>query len=327
MIKSFVAAVALSSAFASSTAFADDLDPASAPAPVQPTAPVPPPAPIATPACSLGAHAGIPDADASTAAQIVCDEIFKLGATPGVRYRVGLGKLGNVLILSVTVESAPGTIQDHKQLQLSGIEEVSVAAPRIAESVVHGTPLTQTQKVDNIVGDEARKPRKKSGSTHFALGLIGVMPPLSSGGSPAPGIDLEFSYESGSFALAAGLRAATTGGQDNTHVGYVALAIGGRYFLTDTDIAPYIGGGLAWTGLSVRTNGNTYDNGGLGAYTEIGVQALRTHRTHLTLGLRADLPFYSLKGSSVYDTATASYSSAVPSLYYVPLTIGLGITF
>ncbi len=304
----------------SSAASADDVDPSTSPPPPAPTA-------GATPRCVLGAHAGIPDADASTAAQVVCDEIFKLGPTGASHYRIGLGKLGNVLILSVTVESAPGTIQDHKQLQLSGIEEVPVAAPRIAESVVHGTPLAQTQKVDNIVGDEARKPRKKNGSTHFAIGLIGVMPPLSAAGAPAPGIDLEFSYESAPFAIGAGLRAAS--GQDDAKVKYIALTVGGRYFLGDTDIAPFIGGGLAWLSLSAHTDGATHDGSGLGAYTEIGVQALRTHRTHLTLAVRADLPFYSLKASnSSYNYATASYtSSASPSLYYVPLTLSLGITF
>lgn len=321
-MKKLFAALAASSLLVSSVAFADEPDPSSV------VPPQPAPAVAATPRCVLGAHAGIADADASTASQIVCDEIFKLGPTGASHYRVGLGKLGNVMILSVTVESAPGTIQDHKQLQLTGIEEVPVAAPRIAESVVHGTPLAQTQKVDNIVGDEARKPRKKSGSTHFALGLIGVMPPLSAGGSPAPGIDLEFSYESGSFAIGAGLRAAN-GGQDTAHVSYVALTVGGRYFLTDTDIAPYIGGGLAWTGLSAKTSDGTHDGSGLGAFTEIGVQALRTHRTHLTLGVRADLPFYSLRGSSSYTSyQTSGYtSSPSASLYYVPLTLNLGITF
>lgn len=319
MKKLLAAAFAASSLLGSSAALADDLDPA--------TAPPPPPAPIATSRCTLGAHAGIPDADAMTAAQVVCDEIFKLGAPANAHYRVGLGKLGNVIILSVTVESSPGVTQDHKQMQLSSIEEVSVAAPRLAQAAVHGTPLQQTQTVDNIVGDEARKPRKKSGSTHFALGLIGVLPPLSAGGSPAPGIDLDFSYEASNFSLNAGLRGAS-GGQDQAHVGYFALTIGGRYFLTDTDIAPFIGGGMAWTTLTARTSSFNGDNNGLGAYGEIGVQALRTHRTHLTLGLRADLPFYSLKeGSSVYNYATQSYSTSNASLYYVPLTISLGITF
>jgi len=316
-------AAVVSSLFASSTALADDLDPANSPPP-------PAPAPVAAgPRCALGAHAGIPDADATTAAQVVCDEIFKAGPPQGTHYRVGLGKLGNVIILSVTVESTPGgTIQDHKQMQLAGIEEVPVAAPRIAESVVHGTPLAQTQKVDNIVGDEARKPRKKSGSTHFAIGLIGVMPPLSTGGSPAPGIDLDLSYESGNFSLNGGLRGGGTAGQDTTHVGYFALTVGGRYFLSDSDFAPYVGSCLAWTALSSRSDSFNGDNSGLGAYGEIGLQGFRTHRTHLTLGLRADFPFYSLKGnSSTYNYTTQTYGSSNPSLYYVPLTLALSITF
>jgi hypothetical protein len=318
-----VAAVATSSLFACSAAFADDdVDPAHSPPPAQPSA-----QPSATPRCMLGAHAGIPDADAQTAAQIVCDELFKQGPPPGVQYRVGLGKLGNVIILSVTAESAPGVISEHKQMQLSGIEEVPVAAPRIADSVVHGTPLAQTQKVDNVVGDEARNPKKKSGSMHFGIGLIGVMPPLSSLAAPAPGIDLDLSYESSDFSINAGLRGGGTAGQDTTHVGYFALTVGGRYFLGDHDVSPFLGGGLAYTALSARNDSFNGDNSGLGAFGEVGVQALRTHRTHLSAGLRADLPFYSLKSSSSYSNYALTNGASSGSLYYVPITVALTITF
>jgi hypothetical protein len=325
MNKILVAALASSSLFVCSAAFADE--PEAPPAPVAP-APVAPAPQAAAPRCVLGAHAGIDEADANTAAQLVCSEIFKSGPAAGTQYRVGLGKLGNVIILSVTAESAPGVISDHKQLQLSNIEEIPVAAPRIAESITKGTPLAQTQKVDNIVGDEARVQRKKSGSTHFAIGLIGVMPPLSSFGAPAPGIDLDLSYESQNFSINGGLRGGGTAGQDTTHVGYFALTVGGRYFVGDGDVSPYIGGGIAWTALSARTDTFDGDNSGLGAYGEVGVQALRTHRTHLTLGLRADLPFYSLRGSGSVNYTNSGYTTTPSSsLYYVPLTVALSITF
>lgn len=331
MKTTLTAAAIAASLLVSSFALAQDAEaesPAPLPAPVAAT-------PARTPApsgCFLGTHAGIPDADAQTAASIVCSELSKHAAQPGASYRVGLGKLGAVVILSLTMESAPGVIQEHKQLQLSGIEEVAVAAPRIVDALVNGTPVAQTQKVDNVVGEEARTPKKKPGSAHFAAGLIGVLPPLSQGAAPAPGIDLALHYETTSFAAGVGLRGAG-GKPDKTELGYFALTVGGRYYLSDADIAPYVGGGVAWSWLSVHGDGFNGDKSGLGAFGEVGIEALRSHRSHLTLGLRADLPFYSLHGTSVSSTGASdgyggySYSTTSTSLYYVPLTVALTFTF
>ena len=327
MKTTFLAASIAASLFASSFALAQEEE--SAP-------PAPPRAhaaqPVASGGCSLGTHAGIPDADAETAASIVCAELSKHATQPGASYRVGLGKLGSVVILSLTMESSPGVIQEHKQLQLSGIEEVAVAAPRVVDAVVNGTPVSQTQKVDNVVGEEARTPKKKPGSAHFAAGLIGVLPPLSHGAAPAPGIDLALHYETTSFAAGVGLRGAG-GKPDKTELGYFALTVGGRYYLSDADISPYVGGGFAWSWLSVHGDGFSGEKSGLGAFGEVGVEALRSHRSHLTLGLRADLPFYSLQGTDVNASAPTgyggytNYTTTTTSLYYVPITVGLTFTF
>ena len=39
-------------------------------------------------------------------------------------------------------------------------------------------------------------------------------------------------------------------------------------------------------------------NSGLGAYVDAGAEILRTHHTHLALGLRLDLPFYALNNNN-----------------------------
>jgi hypothetical protein len=326
------AAAIVASLLVSSFALAQDAEIDGAPTP--PTA-APPAAARAPSGCFLGTHAGIPEADAQTAASIVCSELSRHATQPaqaGASYRVVLGKLGSVVILSLTQESSPGVIQEHKQLQLSGIEEVSVAAPRIVDALVNGTPIAQTQKVDNVVGEEARMPKKRPGSAHFAAGLIGVLPPLSQGAAPAPGIDLALHYETTSFAAGVGLRGAG-GKPDKTELGYFALTVGGRYYLSDADIAPYVGGGIAWSWLSVHGDGFNGDKSGLGAFGEVGIEALRSHRSHLTLGLRADLPFYALHGTTMTSTGASDgyggygYSTTSTSLYYVPLTVGLTFTF
>lgn len=149
--------------------------------------------------CRLGDHEGFEEADARTAGQLVCSEIGRAGAPAGTHFRVSLGKLGSVTILSVAREGeTPGSTADSREMRLQGIEEVMVAAPRIAESIVKGTPLNETEKVDNLVGQETRQPKIKPGKTHFGLGLVGLLPPLDQGFTPAPGIDLDIHYETGS---------------------------------------------------------------------------------------------------------------------------------
>jgi hypothetical protein len=286
--------------------------------------------------CLLGAHAGIPDADAQTASRLVCGEIAHRGAHPGATYRVGLGRLGRSVILSVTVEPEPGVIQDERHLTLSDIEEVPVAAPRLAEGIVHGTPIAETVKVDNVVGEEARPYKRRSGSVHFAMGIIGVLPPLGAANiDPAPGLALELHYETPRFAAFVDTRfAGTTTEHSTTEISYQALAIGGRYYTSDSDFSPYLGGGLAFSHATLRDTGFSGENGGFGAFGEVGIEALRTHQAHLTFGVRVDLPFYSMENKSVNSTYYYCNTSPCPtpapsqsSTYYAPITMALTLTF
>src|SRR5580698_7191742 len=69
----------------------------------EPSSPPPlprPPAPSGPP-CRLAEHGGIDDGDAATVAQLVCTAIGRAGAPATARYRVAIGKLGSVIILSV----------------------------------------------------------------------------------------------------------------------------------------------------------------------------------------------------------------------------------
>ncbi len=337
------AAAAASLLLLSSFAYAQD-DAPTDPTPVAPPLPVviaPAPQPVSAPApaaavgvCSLGTHAGIDEADAQTAAEIVCAEVSHRGMHAGARYRVGLGKLGHTVVLSLTMETAPGVIAEHRQIELTGIEEVPVAAPRLADAVNRGEAIEETQRVGNVVRAETTPPLTKKGAIHFSVGILALMPPVGSSGTPAPGMEMSFNYEWNNFTAGVGFRAAGNSASDNngSSVGYAGLSVGGRYYLSDGDVAPYIGGGLAWSWEQV-TNASYAggaSNSGIGAYGEIGVTALRTHRSHLSLGVRADLPFYSLTADTSYDPYAgggATTPTNTSSLYYVPISINATFTF
>jgi hypothetical protein len=324
-------ATLVASLLASTAALAQDPD-----APLTPPPEAPPAAAtVSVPPCRLAEHAGLDEADSRTAAQLVCANIARAGASPGEHFRVSLGKLGSIVILSVAAEgSVSGSTLDLREMRLQGIEEVEVAAPRIAQSIVHGTPIAETEKVDNLVGGETRQPKPKAGKMHFGLGLAGLFPPLDQGVGPAPGFVLDLHYETGSgrFELGGAFRAgggATS--NDAPDMGFVMFSVGGRYFTSDADISPYFGGGLSWgyLNLKVPAQGLQGDNSGLGAYADAGVQVLRTHGTHLSLGARLDLPFFALntQGAANYDAASGAYTtSATRSFYYAPLSLELRLT-
>jgi hypothetical protein len=312
------------------------------------TAPAPASAPAAAPStgitvtipqCRLADHAGIDDADAWTAGQLVCAEISHAGPPEGARYRVSLGKLGSVIILSVAREGETlGSTADSRELRLQGIEEVSVAAPRIAESIVHGAPLRETERVDNLVGEETRVPKSKPGKAHFAVGLVGQLPPLDRGIAPAPGASLDLHYETSTFEVGGAMRfGGGSSSETAPSIGFFNLSLGGRLFTTKEDMSPYFGAGLSWgyLNLKVPETGFSGDNSGLGAFVDAGVEVMRTHHAHLSAGLRLDLPFYAVNNKG-YDGPNYSppYGGGSPgpverqnSLYYAPLSLELRLTF
>lgn len=339
-----------------SVAFAQDAPPP-LPAPLPP--PPPPPSSTTDPApptavpptyapgspasttCVLSDHAGIEDADAQTAGRLVCDEITRAGAPAGSHYHVHLGKLGSVLILSVDRDgTTPGTIGDTRQIRLQGIEEVSVAAPRIADAIVHGTPMADTKTTENLVGEDTRRPRRASGEMHFALGLEGMLPPLDMGLGPAPGLIMDLHYEASRIEIGGSVRFGGAATSDtDTYVDFFAASLGARYFFTDSDIAPYLGGGFAWEWLNLVEPSQNFqsNNGGGAAYIDGGVELLRTHSAHLAIGARLDLPFFSLNNSvsgAVSPAGTFSGATTNPPapsttsrVYYAPVSLEMRFTF
>lgn len=306
-----------------------------APAPALAPTPLPAPVTITMPACRLAEHAGVDEASAQTAAQIVCDAIQHAGASPTEHYRVSLGRLGSMVVLRVSQEgSSIGSTLDSRSLRLQGIEEVPVAAPRIADSIVHGTSLHDTETVDNLVGEEARQPKSKGGKTHFAMGLVGILPPLDRGLTPAPGLDLDVHYETSDQKLELGGSMRFGGASDNNDTstvmnGFFVFSMGGRLYTSAADFSPYVGGGLTWSYLNLSVPGLFKGDGsGLGAYADAGVEVLRTHHAHLSVGMRLDVPFFAMHGVAALAGPSTCLGCGVQStLYEAPLSLEMRLTF
>ena len=299
-----------------------------------------PPGPTGPP-CRLAEHSGIEDTDAATAAQLVCTALARAGAPATARYRVGIGRLGSVIILSLALEGETfGSTADTREMRLASIEDVPGAAPRIAAAIVHGTVIEDIEAPPPVVPTAPEVPRSPPPSqtrVHFALGMVGQFPPLDRSPTPAAGADLELHAEINSFEIVTDLR---FGGDDSNNavgVTFVEFSMGGRYFTSESDVSPFVGGGFAWSYLNLTDNVHNDFNGnhnGLGAYGELGVEIGRTHHTHLAFAARLDAPFYSLNNdlSGSPPTAVPVTGSAEPplqigTLYYAPLSLEIRVTF
>jgi hypothetical protein len=274
--------------------------------------------------CTLAAHPGIDDVDAQTSVDIICSELEKRGVPAGREIR--LGKLGGRVLVAV----------DDKRLLVNSVEEVPVAAPRLAEAVATGASTDETRKVDNVVGPETRAPKIVPGSVGLKGGIIGAMPATRDSGI-APGVAVGILARSGRFGLDGHLRAGGGGGAE-TQMTHVVLGSGALYYFTDGDFAPYLGGGVGLMHYKLeRSRIDSVENTGFGFYAEGGVEALRTHHVAFTVGIRADVPTFNLKsdyvsGPSSYYDARGTYQTmdtqpAPHPRHIVPLSLMVGFLF
>jgi hypothetical protein len=321
--------------------------PAPAPIPADDTSSPPPlprpSSPSAGPPCRLAEHSGVDDADAGTVAQLVCSALSRAGAPADGRYRVGIGKLGSVFILSVALEGDIfGSTADTREMRLASIEEAATAAPRIAAAIVHGTVIEDIEAPAPSPVPEVPKapPPSTAAKVHFALGLLGQFPPLDRSATPAAGADLELHAEWSIAEIVTDIRFGGDSSDRSVGITFVEFSMGGRFFTSEADLSPFIGGGFAWSYLAMTDHvHNDFDGShtGLGAYGELGLEIGRTHHTHLAFGVRLDLPFYSMENDVGAVTVPnpnppGTFNSAqtplvIGTLYYAPLSLEIRVTF
>ncbi|HEY0841140.1 MAG TPA: hypothetical protein VGD74_13210 [Vulgatibacter sp.] len=272
-------------------------------------------------ACVMGAMRGIPESDAETVAEIVCEALRDRGVDvghptlepgAGEAYRIDARPLGSKLFLTVTRENASGASLGKATLDVVSIEEVPVAAPRLAGMVVDGKSASQTATVSTLVGDETRQYQKKGGETLWGLGFTGIAVPDS---KVFPGFGLVFrgAFETEDFGIVGDLRltGASPSGRDDAVVLFTA-SINGRYFLLSGGWSPFIGAGLGWTAAELTGEEFSVNETGMGANVEAGLEFLRFYKSRLSVDFRVDLPFFDL-----------SDFSGSNKRYVTPLTFGL----
>jgi opacity protein-like surface antigen len=283
---------------------------------------------------------GVAADDAETAAALVCGALRRESGGAG-RFEVSLGTLGSAIILTVERREPSGSVS----ARLERLEEIEVAAPRLARALVRGEAFTSTQRVDNLLESETRSAPVKHGAVRFAASVADVETPGL--GARATGFSLGLQYVTPRFALPVDLRFGLD--EDRypaARASLFAVSLGGRYFFSTRDTSPFAGAGMGLLWLDASEGAfpeSAAGNAGYFAadtlqvapYLEVGVEALRLHRGRVGLFVRVDLPLSTLKSPETryyeWDAAADGPGSerVVPggTRYVAPVSIGVHVSF
>ena len=272
---------------------------------------------------------GVSAGAADSVARVVCDELRTRGVTIGqptrqatgaAAYRIDISELSAKVIITVSYQAPIGVVQRSRRVVISSLDEIVVAGPRLAEAIVKDVPLEDTERVDNVLIEDAKRSIRKSSRTRAAFGLNTVVLPVD--GSFGPGLAGELLFDSDAFTIGAMANFASLQGDADSGT-YLAIRVGARYFLGPNDISAYVGAGASLSTMTTAQDEHSapvFEGGGAGVYGEVGFEMLRTHRTRLALGARVDVPFFSLKdeGRAYYDESTSEYTSSSGSSKWTP---------
>jgi hypothetical protein len=275
--------------------------------------------------CVVGEHAGVEREDARTTADVLCHALASHAARPGT-YDIRLGKLGSKLLLVLTERAT----RAERRLFIQGVEEVPTASERVVAALVENKSIEQTASVDNVVSSEAAAPRQKKVQAGAILGLT-AQSAVGAASTTSGGLELDMQFRLHNFALLGQARAGGIGSAANT-LGYASLGVGGRYFLGDGDIAPFVGGGLMLAYFQANEAlSSAFSGSGFGAYGELGFGFMRSSHVGGVVNLRADIPMFSLDRKFEDDVSSSPAGGGnlveTTSMYLVPLSLNVGVSF
>lgn len=274
--------------------------------------------------CELGENIGVAPADAQVASRIVCAEVLQQARRASreapYAYRVHLGKLGTRVLLRVTEHANGVDVNDQRQSSLDGVEDVSGISRRLAESLVTKKTMASLESTENIAPEEARVPRVKEGLASVEIGLAGTMLAGDQTSEVAPGLRGALSYHMKRSYITASTRFGVA-----RDAALIDASIGGGAHLSDKDIAPYVGAGIAYLSMSDELLGTGHSGSGFAPYAEVGASVFRTSRTGLRVGLRADIPMFKMEGKQGL-VLVADTGNPLPSpIYQVPISLSVSM--
>jgi hypothetical protein len=222
------------------------------------------------------------------------------------------------IVISATRYAADGKMIYSAKITASGLDDVEPASDRLAKSLVHKRPPTETRTLDNVTTTEGIQPKRVStarvagfkGGFVYPIGWKERVRSMMS-----VGFDLRLEGEHHFLELGVGF-AVPAGTESPYAYGGVWSEIGASYYLTHEVTSPYLG-----LGLMPRLMSKDVTN--LAAYGQGGMMFFRDASTRLYTDLRIAQNLLPV-GFSVCD---AAYSCGTRRLYPTEVSLNIGLGF
>ena len=235
---------------------------------------------------------GIAESDLSTATELIrvsvgqsgSHHVSKDSSKADFILRPRLMKLGSAYIM--TLEKLKGEeVVFSNQLKASQLDELDKITSRLTRSVIESLKSEKEAKVGEVTDEEAKQgSQRKPAIRGYYFGIGPVL--LGNLGSSGLGYDLSgaYAWDVNQIMVQIFTDLAFKGSAS-----FLDIGIGGHYFLSDRDLAPYLAADFGYAGASVQ---NTLESsGGFALGFGAGFQLLRTSSIHLELGTRFTVLF------------------------------------
>jgi hypothetical protein len=232
-----------------------------------------------------------------------------------------LSRLGARMFVNVEEHEASGRTVWTEHATAATPEDLETVLPRVAVALVRKQSYAETRTHETVTLRESEPPVRLRPDKIIGF-RAGVVLPYVGGDDTAPSIEAGFDmrFERGRYFLgwATGLTL-PTGDEfdDQAQVGLAFLEMHGAYYLADSEIGPYLGGGLQPRIVFVDrefdevtgTGGDTDGGVGLGLLARAGVMFARSSRMRLFAEV-------------VVDQEMAEVGGVHPTLVHLDLGMG-----
>jgi len=258
-----------------------------------------------------------PNETAAAAAQQLSkpDAARQLGLTQYIT--VQCVRLNTKMTVRAELHNVHGSTLYQVRTVAMSLDDMEQVSDRVASSLYRRTPLEYTQTIDNVTGKEMRAPNRMFAEKVFGLRTAVVMP-FASGLDPTAGLLAEFDgrLEGTSYFLEFGAGFMIPSDlddnydDDNATVGALMAHLGGSYYLSNSTVAPYLGGGV-----SPRIMFGDYSGAGFTVLGKVGLMFMRQSSSRLYVEVEVDqnlLPLsrdYDYYDNEVWNPDTMMYEA------------------
>lgn len=234
------------------------------------------------------------------------DTAQQLGLTQYIEVRAV--RLDQRITLHATLNNAHGSPLYQVKTTAMSLDDMEPVAERMASALHRRTPIENTRDLDNVTAKEARAPNRLFAEKVFGI-RTGMALPFGKHVDADPALFAQFDgrLEGRSYFLefAGGLMLPSQFGGDDEGIGGLVGLIGGAYYLSHTEVAPYLG-----MGLSPRIMFGAYSGAALTANGRLGLMFMRMSSSRIYIEAGVDqhlLPLSPDLFDDRYDPITDRY--------------------